>query len=226
MKTMNYFFLFLLRPFYICIKSIFYLCKCKKLKLGFGVNIVKTRFSSYNYIASNCIISNSVLGDFSYVGRDSTVQNSKIGSFTCIGPGVIVAMGEHPTNYLSIHPMFYSCSKQVGISFSANNKFQEYQKVVIGNDVWVGARAVICSGVSVGDGAIIAAGAVVTKDVLPYHIVAGVPARKIKQRFDDEKVEKLLKVRWWNNFSDDELLNISKNIDNVDHFLDSYESNT
>lgn len=76
--------------------------------------------------------------------------------------------------------------------------------IIIGNDVWIGYEAIILAGVTIGDGAIIGARAVVTKDVLPYTVVAGVPAKPIKKRFDDKTISKLLDIQWW-NWSDEKI---------------------
>lgn len=138
------------------------------------------------------------IDNFSYIGASSFLQNTKIGKFTCIGPDVKVGLGEHPSStFISVHPIFYSTSKQVGISFADRDYFQEYQETSIGNDVWVGGNVVIKGGVKIGDGAIIASGAVVTKDVEAYSIVGGVPAKFIKRRFTEEQIENIVLSQWW-----------------------------
>lgn len=87
--------------------------------------------------------------------------------------------------------------KQAQISLVKESKFTEYADTIIGHDVWIGARAIIADGITVGNGAVVYSGAVVTKDVEPYSIVAGVPATKIRMRFTEEEIEKLLAIRWW-----------------------------
>jgi acetyltransferase-like isoleucine patch superfamily enzyme len=104
----------------------------------------------------------------------------------------------HPINSFSTHPVFYSNRGQTTKSFTSENKFEELKPVHVGNDVWIGASAVVMDGVTISDGAIIAAGAIVTKDVRPYAIVAGVPAKEVRRRFDDNKIEELLEWKWWN----------------------------
>ncbi|XHH07501.1 MAG: CatB-related O-acetyltransferase [Candidatus Bathyarchaeia archaeon] len=117
----------------------------------------------------------------------------KIGSFCSISSGVNILLGgEHTVNWITTYPF--------------SEVFPEYERqkkvtkgdVIIGNDVWIGMNVIILSGVRIGDGAIIGAGAVVTRNVEPYTIVAGIPAREIKKRYDAETVEKLLKIKWWN----------------------------
>jgi acetyltransferase-like isoleucine patch superfamily enzyme len=103
---------------------------------------------------------------------------------------------------VSVHPIFYSKAKQVGLSFANEQLFEEHSPVMIGHDVWVGANAVIRCGVTIGNGCIIGAGAVVTKDVPDFSIIGGVPAKLIRKRFSDEEIVKLQKLEWWNSSSE------------------------
>lgn len=137
------------------------------------------------------------IGDYSYIAG-AKVVNARVGRFCSVGPNAIIGgLGKHPIGYISTHPVFYSLSAQCGTTFSDKDYFNESEKVVIGNDVWIGVNAVILDGVNIGDGAVIAAGAVVTKDVPPYSIVGGVPATVIKKRFSEADIKILLEVRWW-----------------------------
>ncbi len=115
--------------------------------------------------------------------------------------------GNHPTKrFVSVHPAFYSTLKQCGFTYVSENKYSEYRwidpenriTVMVGNDVWIGTGVRIMEGVKIGDGAIVAAGSVVTKDVEPYSIVGGVPAKHIRYRFSEEQIKKLMKLCWWN----------------------------
>jgi acetyltransferase-like isoleucine patch superfamily enzyme len=156
-------------------------------------------FSDYNRIYKGAALSNVELGRFSYIGVGTRSGNCSYGAFCSIGPEAIIGgMGRHPTTWLTTHPSFFSTRGQVGLSFSDTNAFEELVPTTVGNDVWVGARAIILDGVFVGDGAIVAAGAVVSRDVPPYAVVAGVPARTIRYRFDSEVIEELLDWKWWN----------------------------
>ncbi|MFM9006834.1 MAG: CatB-related O-acetyltransferase [Flavobacteriales bacterium] len=140
------------------------------------------------------------MGRFSYVGRETQVYHARIGSFTSIGPQVLIGLGEHPAEgFVSTHPMFYSDRGQSNPVIVDKALFDEMPVTEIGNDVWIGARAILRTGVKVGDGAIIAAGAVVVKDIEPFSIVGGVPAKHIRYRFSHEVIERIKTSAWWNN---------------------------
>ena len=98
---------------------------------------------------------------------------------------------------ISTHPVFFSTRMQSGYTFADESYFEEYRGTTIGNDVWIGANAIVIDGVRIGDGAVVAAGAVVTKDVPAYAIVGGVPARIIRYRFLQTDIDVLLKINWW-----------------------------
>lgn len=152
----------------------------------------------HTVVYDRAILYNVKLGDFSYVGRDSRISRAEIGKFCCLGPEVLIGLGKHPSDTLvSIHPIFYSPLKQVGVTFADYSYFEEFGRVKIGNDVWIGARSIILDDVIIGDGAIIAAGSVVTKDVPDYAIVGGVPAKMIKHRFLPREIKILKKAKWW-----------------------------
>lgn len=168
------------------------------LSIGYMATVLNCQFGNRNTLAAGVELNDSSLGDFTYLGENSRVSQTTIGKFTCIGPDVIVNLGNHPTkNFVSIHPAFFSTSRQSGIAFVSENNFAEYESCKIGNDVWIGARAVILSGVFIGDGAIVGAGAVVTKDVPAYAIVAGVPATVLRYRFKPDQIELLSTFKWW-----------------------------
>lgn len=151
-----------------------------------------------NKLAKGTVISTSSIGRFTYVAGAKIVL-TEIGSFCSIGPNVrIGGLGSHPVHWISTHPAFYSTLMQCGTTFSKVDKFEEEKRTALGNDVWIGANATILDGVRIGHGAIVAAGAVVTKEVPPYGIVGGVPAKIIRYRFSADVIDALLEWQWWN----------------------------
>lgn len=149
-------------------------------------------------IANNVTIIKTRIAKYTFVGSHTNISFCDIGSYCSISPEVKICLGIHPSsNFVSSHPIFYSPSFIKIKGFADKEYVRQYIPVTIGNDVWIGYRAIIKDGVTIGDGAIIGAGAVVTKDVLPYSIVGGVPARHIRYRFPPEEILFLLKIKWW-----------------------------
>ena len=141
-------------------------------------------------------LQNVTLGRYSYVGKSSIISDAKIGNFCSVAGYSQIGGGMHPTNMVSTSPCFLSGHSSTGHNF-AQIAFQSSNTVEIGHDVWIGAGCYIKSGVKVGTGAIIGSHTVVTHDVEPYSVVAGVPAKEIRKRFDEETVKKLLELKWW-----------------------------
>lgn len=126
-------------------------------------------------------------------------QRLVIGKFTAIGPGVTFLMpgGNHPMTGPSTYPFTMFGGAWAANTLDAYLAIEQTGDTIVGNDVWIGREATIMPGVSIGDGAVIGAHSVVTKDVDPYQIVAGNPARHIRSRFADADVQRLLRIRWW-----------------------------
>lgn len=139
----------------------------------------------------------SQVGRFSYTGMNTVLMHANVGAFCSIAWNVTVGGANHDYCRMSQHSFLYNDCDQIrpADETSKYNRFAEL--VEIGNDVWIAAGAAVTRGVVVGDGAVIAANAVVTKDVPPYAIVAGSPAKIIKYRFTHEIIELLNQVRWW-----------------------------
>lgn len=168
------------------------------------------RFEAPVRLKSAQLIESVEIGAFSYLvsGR---IENAIIGRYCSIARDVAIGLGSHPLNWLSTHPFQYMNEFRfyVGDGFAASSEYQGYQvvsqeeqwrrqdPVIIGNDVWIANGAMILPGVNVGTGAVIAGGAVVTKDVPPYAIVGGNPARIIRYRFEPDMVQRLLASEWW-----------------------------
>lgn len=177
----------------------------KKVFFKAKTNIsLSSTFEGQNIINKSSSFS-GYLGWGSYIGAECKID-AKIGRFCSIAGNVHTINGFHPSSIqVSTHPAFFSTARQNGTTFVKKSKFKELRysdeenkyAVVIGNDVWIGYGAKILAGVKIGDGAIVAAGAVVTKNVEPYSIVGGVPARVIAKRFEDDDINFLLAIRWW-----------------------------
>ena len=158
------------------------------------------------HIGKNTDIRDSVIEYGSYTGSDCNLFLTKIGKYCSLGNNIKVVRGNHPSkNFVSTCPAFYSDSlKKEGIYFDDYIEFKTHTETKnkftaeIGNDVWIGDNVTILGGVIIGDGAIIGAGSVVIKDVDPYSIVGGVPAKEIRKRFDKEDIVFLNSLKWWN----------------------------
>lgn len=173
------------------------------------------------------------IGEFTYgcpevlqwggLTSEGNISTLKIGKFCSIADRVVIFLGgEHRVDWISTYPFNgvfkRACGKIKGHPFAKGD-------VIIGNDVWIGRSASILSGVSVGDGAVIGAHSLVTKDVDPYTIVGGNPAKVIRKRFDDKTIQELLAIKWWNW----EIDRIIKNVPllmsgNVEQFVKQYGS--
>jgi len=165
--------------------------------------IKNSKISKNTAILSFCKIYNSEIGRYTYLGRGTNLFNVKIGNFTSIADSCIIGAASHPIDKVSTSPVFYTKNNIFNRYFVLHN-FKEYKETSIANDVWVGTHAFIKSGVKIGDGAIIGAYSVVTKDVEPFTIVAGNPARVIRCRFSQEIINKLLNIKWW-DWTDEEI---------------------
>ncbi len=142
------------------------------------------------------IIENSEIGRFSYTGKNTIITSAVIGKFCSISWNVSLGAGNHDYNRTTTHAFLYDDRYNLKPkNISVYDLCSDH--CIIGNDVWIASGACVCRGVTIGDGAVIAAGSVVTKDVDPYTIVGGVPAKQIKKRFDENTIKRMKSIPWW-----------------------------
>jgi len=173
-------------------------------------------------IRSGCKIQKSVsIGDYTSINENTQIDTncSTIGKYCSISHGVKIGMGPHPLNYISTSPAIYYKNRGF-IHKDIYNEYDDKGYTIIGNDVLIGANAIILAGIKVGDGAVIGAGSIVTKDIPPYAIVAGNPAKVIKYRFDESTIKKLLKLKWW-DFDRDILKKYSDYFNDINIFIEA-----
>lgn len=194
------FFLYLLKPRMVYVKYKKRLLlnkhKGKNFLIGDSVSVNNSIIGNYVYLGDEVQLNKSEIGDHSYVNTNTILNNTKIGKFCSIASYVKFGLGSHPTHFISTHPSFYS-NKHVFKTYADRIYFKKEKKIIIGNDVWIGESVTIMIGVNVGDGAIVATGSIVTKDVQPFEIVGGIPARHIKYRFDKKTIKQIQISKWW-----------------------------
>lgn len=167
-------------------------------KISLSSKLYDVNLSGFNVLFEKVILVKSCIGAHTYIQRGSSVINATIGKFCSIAPNVSIGPGIHKIDGVSTHPSFFLKDTPLIKIFSKSNQFNFSIKTEIGNDVWIGEKVVIVDGVKVGNGAIIASGAIVIKDVEPYSVVGGVPAKHIKYRFDAETIDIIQNSKWWN----------------------------
>ena len=177
---------------------------------GFIKNLFNPRISIFSLVSINnvidpksciyrfCKVKGSKIGAYSYIGNGTTLENAEIGKYCSISDNCRIGMGSHTLNLLSTCPLFTEAVNGTQYKWVENDvNAAENKRVIIGNDVWIGYQSIILGGIKIGDGAVVGAGAVVVKDVPPYSVVGGVPAKVLKYRFSDEIIKELLSIKWW-----------------------------
>ena len=162
--------------------------------LDLASKIDHSKLSDHAMVAAGASISHSSLGRLTSVGRNTKIVHAEIGSFCAISWDTTINAIAHPLEHATICAFPYV--PEVG-GFVRKRK-QQHQLVKVGNDVWIGAHVVIMPGVNIGNGAVIGAGSIVTKDVDDYSIVVGNPARHVRYRFSESIIDKLKNLEWWN----------------------------
>ena len=169
-------------------------------------------------------ISSTEIGFGSYIISGNAV-NGKIGRFCSIGHNFQIINADHPINFVSSYPGFYKTENKDIFITNNDTPIKEHRlcsngkSFIIGNDVWVGNNVTIMGGITISDGAVIGANALVTKNVPPYAIVGGVPAKIIKYRFSEEKIKLLMSIKWW-DWDIKKIISESIYFNNVDVFLE------
>ncbi len=203
---------FLSKVKYYCSKAI------KKIRLA---SIIKSNIHITSKVEAGSTIINCDFGAYSFCGYDCDLNFVEIGKFVSIANSVIIGGNSHPMDWVSMSPVFYEGRDSVRKKFSEfSRKPPEITKV--SHDVWIGHGAHIKQGVNIGIGAVIGMGSVVTKDIKPYEVVAGNPAKFIRHRFDEETVKSLLNSCWW-ELSDEQLFECAQYIQEPDKFLEEVD---
>lgn len=183
-----------------------------------GKAIKNSNIHSTAIVYNGCNILGSSMGRYSYCGYDCQIVDTEIGSFCSISDHVFIGGAEHPIEWVSTSPVFQNVRHSGPVKRFANFEAPQSKRTVIGSDVWIGHGVTIKSGVIIGHGAVIGSNALVTKNVPPYAIVGGVPAKIIKYRFDQITINNLLEIKWW-ELSDDELNKYASKITTPDDFI-------
>lgn len=186
----------------------------KKIRL---YSVRNSKIGKYVKINSGTQLMSVCFGDYSYCGYDCSIIDAEIGKFCCLSDSVIIGGAMHPMHFVSMSSVFLSHNDS-SVKKLGDLNFLPKIKTIIGHDVWIGNRAIIKAGVILGTGSVIGTGSVVTKDVPPYAVVAGNPAKIIKYRFNVELREELLQSNWW-NIDEDRLKILSEYFDNPVRFL-------
>lgn len=172
-------------------------------------------------VCSKSELTNCEIDKYTYIGYGCFMVNTKIGRFCSIADRVSIGGAMHPMQYVSTSPVFHAGDNALGINFS-HHMIPDTSISIIENDVWIGQGAFIKAGVTIGTGAVIGMGAVVTRNVGPYEVWAGNPARLIRKRFDDLCIQQLLESKWW-DLRDDELKEYAESFNEPSAFLEIYK---
>jgi chloramphenicol O-acetyltransferase type B len=189
------------------------------LKKMRGIAVYESDISKTSKIESGSTVIFSKIDRHSFCGYDCSILNCDIGAFCSIASRVFIGGAAHPIHFVSTSPVFLSHKDSVRAKFASHDYLPKI-RTKIGNDVWIGEGAYVKAGVSIGDGSVVGMGAVVTKDVAPYSIVAGNPARLIRMRFERHIIDALLRMEWW-TLPDSELYRLGPFINNPEAMLRS-----
>lgn len=209
-----------MRRINVFLKNLFSLPLRLFSKVSIFAIIQSSKINKNSAISSGVKFYRSSIDKYSYIGRNSFIIDTEIGKFCSIAPGCNIGGTGHPIEWVSTSSVFHKWENILKKNFS-RHEYDIFSKTRIGNDVWIATNSMIKAGVSISDGAIIGMGSVVTKNVGPYEIWAGNPAKCIRKRFDDETIKLLLDMKWW-DLSDENLTEKAKYFNNVNSLVDNF----
>jgi acetyltransferase-like isoleucine patch superfamily enzyme len=183
--------------------------------------ISRSTVHATSMIESGTSFYHSTMDRHSFCGYDCEMFHADIGRYVSIANEVVLGGGRHPMEWVGMSPVFYEGSDSVKMKFSTHSR-APIKRVTVGHDVWIGRSAIVLSGVSIGNGAVVGAGAVVTRPVPAYAVVGGSPARIIKYRFSDAVIARLIASDWW-SMDDATLLRLGPYMNDVEKFLEIVE---
>ena len=187
--------------------------------------VVNSTLGRYTEVADRCRLDEVEMGDYSYIMQDGAVWCATIGKFANIAAAVRINATNHPTWRPTLHHFTYRAADYFDGAENDHDFFswRRDNRVTIGHDVWIGHGATVLPGVTVGDGAVIGAGAVVSRDVAPYTIVGGVPAKLIRERFPKSVAERMQALAWW-DWDHDRLFGALEDFRHMDaeQFIEKY----
>jgi acetyltransferase-like isoleucine patch superfamily enzyme len=193
----------------------------KLLKKVRGSAILHSKIHKTCKIEAGSNIVNCFIGKYTSSGYDCKFVNTDIGSFCSIASNVCIGDSMHPIDWVSTSSVFYDVNDSIKTKFSKHT-FNDVKRTIVGSDVWIGQNVLIKQGVVIGTGSIVGMGSIVTKDIPPYAIFGGNPARLIRYRFPVEMIDKLLETTWW-ELSDDEIKSLAVNFNFPEKLIKNLE---
>lgn len=194
----------------------------KKLQ---GTCVVNCCIDNTCVVGSSCNVVGTAMSRYSYCGNDCQIVNTEIGSFCSISDHVFIGGAEHPMNWISTSPVFQNVRHSGPSRRFAKFDLPSARRTIIGNDVWIGHGVTIKQGITIGNGAVIGSNALITKDVPPYAVVGGVPAKVIKYRFPQEVINRLQEIQWW-DLPDEKITEVvelfhvkNPSLEDINHFF-------